>query len=74
MGREPKVACVEIDCPYRDWPKENELCKTCKPRWEFLKMIENGWTIPCYSDDRPNYVRYPFDGKAPHGVYWDERS
>ena len=70
MGREPKVACVEIDCPYRDWPKSNELCEKCKPRWKYLKAIENGWTIPCYpSDDTPILHRFPFDAEDWRSIY-----
>ena len=72
MGREPKVACVEIDCPYKDWPKANELCRVCKPRWKYLKAIENGWTIPF--GDSPHYVLYPIDGRANPGVLSAERS
>ncbi len=42
MKREPKVACIELGCILLDASKNNETCAKCKPRWEFLKQIEDG--------------------------------
>jgi hypothetical protein len=61
VDREPKVACVEIDCFWKDGPKGNEMCGDCKPRVKYLKAIENGWTILCYPTDTTIYVRGLFD-------------
>ena len=41
MEREPKVACVELGCILRGAPKNNEICKVCKPRYRFADAIEN---------------------------------
>jgi len=75
VNREPKVACVETDCPYKDWPKGNELCRTCKPRWKFLEAIENGWTISCYATDATIHVGDSIDSLADVALCFDhERS
>ena len=50
MEREPKVACVELSCILQDFSKNNELCAKCKPRWKFLKKIEDGTYLATVGD------------------------
>ena len=39
MTREPKVACIELNCWLRDYEKNNIVCAECKSRLKFLAMI-----------------------------------
>ena len=57
MDREPKVACIEINCPRAGWSKDSTVCHLCKPRWAFLAAIEAG-----------NVVRTHYDGTEEHRV------
>ena len=41
MEREPKVACIELNCWLRDFEKNNGVCEACKNRLKFLAMIGN---------------------------------
>ena len=39
MEREPKVACVELNCALRHSSKNNMVCELCKNRVKYLAMI-----------------------------------
>jgi len=40
MNREPKVACIELNCALRDEPKNNKKCEMCADRERFADAIE----------------------------------
>lgn len=41
MEREPKVACVELNCPLAGEPKNNKKCEMCRDREVFATAIES---------------------------------
>ena len=42
MNREPKVACIELDCERRDLDKNCRQCMECRPRVDFDRAISLG--------------------------------
>jgi len=45
MEREPKVACIELNCWLRDYEKNNAVCECCKNRLKFLAMINDTYLV-----------------------------
>ena len=39
MEREPKVACIELDCPLMWESKDNDTCDMCSHRLEYVQRI-----------------------------------
>jgi len=57
MIREPKVACIETNCPMCWQSKDSTKCAACKARWVYLAAIEQGGCVQVSQFDEECSVR-----------------